>query len=103
MPYITVATPNKVHVPVMIAPIGKIRIFVPGRMNTVLVEIAAPEVVVAAEAPVVADEAPVVAALPENAPTTKAAWVEFRVVLKTGTFAALMAVRVTVGRTAASN
>lgn len=158
----TTPTPNSVQVPVMIAPIGKIRILVPGRIKVVLdvialapsVEVVVPELSAAATAaaaagvfsallaaavvvpplvaavvvvpplsaaavlvPALSDVAvvapplfaaavvlpvvPVVAAFAENAPTKKAAWVEFKVVLKTGTFCALIAVKVTVGRTRA--
>jgi len=81
--------PIKTQVPVMMAPIGKIKILVPGRMKRVL------------EVRAVLDVADVIADLPENAPTTKAAWVEFKVVLNAATFWMVIAVRVTVGRTRA--
>jgi hypothetical protein len=41
VPYATVPTPNSAHNPVMIAPIGNIRIFVPGRTKGAAAEAAA--------------------------------------------------------------
>lgn len=92
----TVETPMSVHNPVIMAPIGKIKILVPGRTKMVLVAVAAVDEVVAATAVV-----PVVA-FPDNAPTRNAAWVEFRVELNAAAPDAVCAVKVTVGRTAAS-
>jgi len=74
---------------------------VPGRTNIVLVDKADAAVVVAELA---AAAVPVVATLfAENAPTKKAACVEFKVELNAGEFCAVIAVRVTVGRTRASS
>jgi len=82
----TVATPRRVHVPVMMPPMGKIKILVPGRMKTV-------EVALAAEAvPVAVSET----ASSERAPTRKEAWFKGRVSLMAAPVAGV-ADRLTIG------
>ena len=75
VPYVTVATPRKAHIPVMIAPIGKMRILVPGSTKGAAAEAAATAAL--AEA---ASAAMVVAlAWSEKTPLTKVASSEERV------------------------
>jgi len=95
----TTPVPTTTHTPVMMAPIGKIKILVPGSTKMVLVAVAAVDDVVATVAVVLV--VPVVS-FADKAPTRNAACLEFRVELKAAAPEAVIAVKVTVGRTAAS-
>jgi len=80
VPYATVAMPNKAHTPVIIPPMGKIKILVPGRTNGVAV--ADDAVVVLAEAAEAAEAASVDEFVwSAKTPLTKVASLEARVVL----------------------